>query len=310
VSSGQEKIVVKPIPVPFQKRDWFAARHVALKGEWSADPSHVPLGEPITWTLTITADGCLGSQIPDIALRLPPDLRQYPDKPQVSNKPKEDGLAGVKQIKIVLIPAKPGEVVVPEIGLKWWDLTADQPREAKLPASVMNIYDGAVAINDPAAPQQSGAPLGSQENPQQNLALPYWVWGLSALNVLGLAILGFFLCIKLKRDPLKLHKRYLKHACAAHDAKQAETALLAWAGILYPQCKPMNLMKLKPFVPEHFQNALDGLCEAIYGNRKNWSGDDLWKAFAACKHQKPHGPIKKIEKLRELYPSGDSFSSR
>ena len=75
MKSGEEKVVVKPVPSPFQKNNWFAANDVIIKGEWSADPSRMELGEPVTWTLTLMADGCLGSQIPEVPLRLPAELR-------------------------------------------------------------------------------------------------------------------------------------------------------------------------------------------------------------------------------------------
>lgn len=303
VSSDEEKVFVKPVPLPFHKHNWFAANDVTLLGEWSADPSNIPLGEPITWTLKLMANGCLGSQIPDVPLQLPSDLRQYPDKPQVENQAKADGFVGVKQIKVVLIPSKAGALTIPEINLKWWDLKTDQLKVATLPATTIQVNDGAVAMNTPSI-QQAAIPLQEQqEQTDRSQSLPYWVWCVMGLNVFWIAGLVFVLCKKRKPDPLKSLKSQFKSACIAHDAKQAEAALLAWAGILFPQEKPLNLLKIKPHVPEPFQKALDELYHALYGKKTEWRGEALWKAFIAFKPQNSSRASQKARILRELYPS-------
>lgn len=303
MKSGEEKVVVKPVPSPFQKHNWFAATDVIIKGEWSADPSQLTLGEPVTWTLTLMADGCLGSQIPDVPLRLPAELRSYPDKPEISNQHKADGLIGVKQLKVVLIPSKAGEVKIPEISVKWWDLKGDQIREAKLPETIIQVTDGLVAMNDSPIPEAVAPAPEIEEKPVDTRPLPEWVWAAVALNVLLIAAIAFLLRKKRKPDPLTQVRKDLKLACAAGDAKQAEAALLTWAGILNPEEKYWNLLKIKQAVPEPFQLALDQLYGALYSQKLGWDGELLWKAFVAFKKQKPSNADKKSEMLKELYPS-------
>ena len=303
VKSGEEKVVVKPVPSPFQKNNWFAANDVIIKGEWSADPSRMALGEPVTWTLTLMADGCLGSQIPEVPLRLPAELRSYPDKPEISNQPKPDGLIGVKQLKVVLIPSKTGEMKIPEISVKWWDLKGDQIRVAKLPETLIQVNDGLVAMNDSPMPEAVVPAPKIEEKSVDSRPLPEWVWGAVGLNVLLIAAIAFLLRKKRKPDPLNQIRKDLKQACAAGDAKQAETALLTWAGILKPEEKYWNLLKIKQAVPESFQQALDELYGALYSQKSGWKGEALWKAFAAFKKQKPSHADKKSEMLKELYPT-------
>lgn len=300
LTSDEEKVMVNPIPAPFTKKDWLPAHDVALSGEWSADPSKAAVGEPLTWTLTLTADGCLGTLLPDISPVLPGDLRHYADKPQVTNQQKENGFVGGKQLKMVLIPAKPGELIIPEVSVKWWDLKSNQARIAKIPSTVLQVGEGAVAMSNPPVPQATSTPaLEPQEIPT---SLPTWAWGLIGLNAFWITGLVFILFKQVKRDPIKLLKSHFKNACAASDAKQAELALIAWGSHLFPHEQPLNLLKLKKHVPAAFQVALDELYESLYGKKIKWSGENLWKAFLAFNPRKASHKPKKAVILRELYP--------
>lgn len=307
VISDEEKVTVKPIPPPFQKHNWLAANDVAIVGEWSTDPGKLTVGEPITWTLTLTANGAMGSQLPDVSLQIPTDLRQYPDKPQVSNQLQTNGFVGVKQAKVVLIPSKAGQLTIPAISLKWWDLKEDQVREAKLPETVIQVQEGAATMNTPAVLQAALSPTVDDHKPViQTRSLPSWVWFLVASNGVLMCILAFVLYRYFKPNTTKNTKHQFKQVCLNGDAKQAEAYLLAWAGNIYPQEKPFNLVKMKRYVPAPFQQALNELYEALYGKKNEWNGESLWKAFKAYKPPIATQTEKANNKiLRDLYPHSE-----
>jgi len=303
VSSGTEKVTVKPIPFPFQKHNWFAANDVALVGEWSADPNNVTLGEPITWTLTVTGEGCLGNQIPDIPLQLPPDVKQYPDKPEVSNQLKGEGYLGIKKTKIVFIPSKEGEMILPEVTFKWWDLKADKLREATLPPTSLRVHDRLVAMSPPSVIQEVPSPQETQQELSPSPQFPSWVWSLIGWNVLLMGALLLLVWKTWKRNEGRVIKRRFKRACLANDAVVAGSALLAWAERVYPQEKPLNLLSIKELIPDEFQEALNELYHALYGKQHKWTGGALWKGFIGFKRKKLLHAAHKKGFLRGLYPS-------
>lgn len=301
IFSEEAKIQVKGIPASFQKSNWFPANNVTLSSEWSADPKDVKLGEPITWTLKIVAEGALGGHIPDLSLHLPANLKQYPDKPVTENKVTEEGFIGTKQMKIVLIPSKSGEMTIPEINLKWWDLHADQQKEAKLPETILLVKEDAVAMEtEPPLPEIQ--PIVEPQEPIVSTPLPNWVWILVGSNALFLACLIFLLKNKKSPDPLKKVKQELKMACSGNDPKLAESALLTWAKWTHPKEKFMNILKIKPLVSEPFQQELETLYAAIYQN-KEWNGEGLWQAFIEQKSGKKKRRLRKKALLQELYPN-------
>jgi hypothetical protein len=315
-SSDQIKVDVKPIPAPFHSNNWFAAQDVILKEEWSADPNAITLGEPITWTLTLIAEGCLGNHIPNISLTLPSDLKHYFDKPQVENQSTPNGNRGTKQIKVAVIATKPGEIILPAINIDWWDLKTNQVRQAQLPERIIQVQGGPIAMNtlqidqlSLPTPIQEGNPQKSEENTKSYQDLPLWAWSLIGLNAVWLVLLVAFLAKKRvsspskESDSLRQIKQKLKTACQANDSKQAETFLLAWAKQFFPQQKPLNIAGIKQYVSEEFQQAIEELYQALYGQKSDWQGDSLWKAVVNFRPQISSKMKNQPELLRELYPS-------
>jgi len=322
LKSDPETIDVKPIPAQFTQKNWFPANEVTISEDWSEDLSSIVVGEPITRTITVKADGCLASQIPAVSMNLSTEIKQYPDKPQLYNQDSSQGYLGIRQVKVALIPTKPGSITLPEVRLKWWDVNNNDLREATLPERLIHVATGPVELADntateiPLTPQQlpvidDAGPLNSTEkSPLQTL--PLWAWLLIGLNVFWLICLLIVLRKKAstkrdntefsaKRHSLSRIKKNLKKACHANDAKQAEKQLLAWAEYMFPQVKPLNLPNIKDHLSEALQEAFDDLNEALYSPNATWHGKGLWKAFVAYKPPKVIAPNQNFSKLRQLY---------
>lgn len=315
ISSNACTVEIAPIPSPFQQSNWLPARNLTLTEEWSGDPASMTVGEPITWTLTIAADDCFGDQIPTPSLNLPVQLKHYQDKPEVNTEETAKGIKGTKQIKIALIGTSSGDVILPEVTLKWWDLGSNRAREATLPEKTLRI-DGApvamltIPIPEPKAEAQE-LPSSMTSSSQQ---LPLWVWLVVAMNgclILGVAYLLYQkLGNKAKKleNPLSTRKGDytgdLQKACHAHDTKGAERSLLLWAKEHFQELKINNLASIQPLVPDDLREAIEGLQRALYSSGTTWKGETLWKSFKAfkpLKTPKTRGGSE-MKLLRELYP--------
>lgn len=305
------KIEVKPTPLPFTKQNWFAAHAVTWSEEWSADPNNMTLGEPLTWTLTIKADGCMGNQIPTPSLEFPNAFKQYVDKVETSNQITEEGFSGTKQIKVALIATKSGEFSIPKISIDWWDLKSDLVRHMEIPERTIHVASGQIAIQ---TEQPLSTPNPLNEPVQNATEIPYsptfWGWMILAMSVPLLIFIGWLFLFKkspatkIKSDSLNQVRAQIKKACQANDAKKVEVALLAWGVLVYPHLKPVNMTKIKQKLPQDLQEAIDQLYQALYSQQSDWSGDKLWKAWCAFNPHKDlrHQSKKESEKLKELYP--------
>ncbi len=301
VTSNIEKVTVAAIPAPFQKNDWFAAKDLNLIEEWSANPEKINVGEPITWTLTLTAEGCLGSQIPDITYNLPSGVKQYIDKPEVSNSSAAKGFIGLRKIKTALIATKPGELILPELTVKWWDLNTNQLRYTHLPSRTIQVQEGAVAMETPSLVQvPKQIEIDTEKEPEANTAkneistvLPGWAWGLIGLNSIWMILLFKKIYEKFSRKFCKDEKdtfskrqvkSLLKQACQENNAKQAEIYLLSWTKHLFPENNVTNLAQIIHYFPSPMDGAINELNRALYGQMDaSWEGKSLWNALTRCK---------------------------
>ncbi len=302
LSSQPAIIDVKPIPPPFTRQNWLAAEDVKLVDEWSGDIAQITVGEPITRTVTIMADGCLSSQIPSFDLNLPGDVKQYPDKPQTFNQNLGNGFTGIKQTKTALIASKPGTLTLPEISVKWWDVNANLARESTLPEMTLHIVD---------APPTEATTTEVIEQVPSTLPqpVPLWAWVLIGLN--GVWIIGLPLVLIQKRKPsqkkptknptLSKIKQSLKNACLANNAKETHKHLLEWAKITFPHLKPLNLSTLKTCVSEELQEEISDLNEALYSPNALWTGQDFWQAFSTFKPSDAKEGKQSSSALKNLY---------
>lgn len=160
VSSKPQTIQVKARPGNAQT-PWLPAEKLSLKQHWS-DDTDIKVGEPITWTVSLSATGLSESQLPLIEIPAVTGLQIYPDSPQKQNKTSNTGLIGEQQIKFAVIPSQHGKVTIPEIKIPWWDVATDEQKYATLPARTLSVKPAAASQQlTPAVTQ----PLALPENP-------------------------------------------------------------------------------------------------------------------------------------------------
>lgn len=309
--SDKQTIAVSAIPTPFQKHNWLPANEVTLTEEWSSDPDNMKVGEPITWTLKIAAAGCLGNQIPDVAIEFPNSLKHYLDKPEISNQITENGIIGTRQIKVALIAAQPGKVELPKIDIRWWDLKTGTVRHTELPERTLNIKDSNIAMNpspEPAinsADVQAAFPPLSEVIPQKEHFSIQSILAISGTIAIFLVALLWILyrkySAKSNKKILRKIKKDLKKACKEGNAKQAEAALLTLFKQISPSSKHFNLLILKNSLNGELQTAVLELYQALYSQNSTWSGETLWKAFKAHRPDKKHNAKKNETLLPKLY---------
>jgi hypothetical protein len=165
---------------------WFPANGVRIEAEWRGEGSSIRVGEPITRTISIIADGQRPEVIPALALRDDENFRIYPDQPELIRQTRSDNLVGIRRQSMAMIPHREGELMLPELRVPWWDAANQTWREARLPAERIQVL--------PAAPNSSLAPpeipaiaMRSLDEPAEG-GSPLNPWMISTL-VLALACL-------------------------------------------------------------------------------------------------------------------------
>ncbi|AAO57233.1 BatD family protein [Pseudomonas syringae group genomosp. 3] len=301
VKSAEVPLTVKPKPANYPADiAWLPARSISLEENWSPEPGTTQVGDSLTRTITLKAEGLAGAQLPPLAPTEVPSLRRYPDQPQLRNLPSERGLIGTREEREALVPGRAGAIELPAVEVTWWNTREDYLEHTSLPARTLQISNNpGLAVDTPVSNEQGGMTV---------IGPPVWPWQLSTLLFVCTTLLGLALWWRARGQPAIARTVQagpsprtvlddLKRACLANDPQGTRQALDAWA-----RQQPETLAEMAArFVP--LSDALDGLNGALYSETgKLWLGEDLWRAvrkLPAAEHiQDPAGDAG----LPPLYP--------
>ncbi|NVZ83074.1 protein BatD [Pseudomonas yamanorum] len=295
VSSPELSLTVKAKPAAYPAdAPWLPARSLTLTESWNPEPDHVQVGDSLTRSLTLKAEGLAGAQLPPLALSDIPGLRRYPDQPVLSNQNNDRGLIGSREDREALVPNRVGALELPAVEVVWWNTHEDHLERTSLPARTLQVATNpSLVVDTPASPTVITAP--------DNDSL--WIWQLTSLILACTTLLGFGLWWRARWQPAILRAAQtgpsprtllddLKRASQANDPQATRQALDAWA-----RQQPETLADMAArFVP--LSDALDGLNGALYSETgQYWQGEELWRAVKAI-------PMAE----REQDPAGDSTS--
>ncbi|BBP04413.1 hypothetical protein TPL01_21080 [Sulfuriferula plumbiphila] len=313
---------VKPVPPGFDSSQWLPASKLQLAEQWSENPPKFTVGEPITRTLTITANGLTASQLPALDSSKIDGLKLYPDQPTLKDNQDGNGIIGTREQKIAFIPTRPGNVTLPAIEIKWWNVNTDKREVARLPARSITILPGSqnqISTPPPTIPTTevpAPAILATHASQAAGAAIAtvspgWWPW-LSLLLGTGwlLTVLAWWWQARKKssqtgvntahEESLSQLEKQFKKACLANDASQAKTQLLAWAKQRWRQPSPASLTALARLCEPALGDALVQLDRALYAKTQaHWQGEPLWQLF---RHHKPKDVRIKTEKDSSLEP--------
>ncbi|WP_454255728.1 BatD family protein [Pseudomonas sp. Marseille-Q8238] len=278
VKSPEVPLTVKAKPADYPAdAPWLPARSLSLAESWSPEPDQARVGDSLTRSILMRAEGLSSAQLPPLPTSQAIGLRRYPDQPKLANESSERGLIGSREEREALVPSRSGTIDLPELKVVWWNTREDRLEHTSLPARTLQVANNpALDVETPVAP---AVPVASGDS-----AL-LWPWQL-ACALLGITtLLGFGLWWRARRQPAILPTVQtgpsprtllddLKRACQANDTQATRQALDAWA-----RQQPETLAEMAArFAP--LSETLDGLNGALYSESgQNWQGEELWKAI-------------------------------
>lgn len=278
VKSAEITLTVKAKPADYPANaPWLPARTLTLKDSWNPQPEHSKIGDSLTRSLTLSAEGLSSAQLPPLPTTPIAGVRSYPDQPQLANQVGEQGLTGSREEREALVPNRSGSIDIPGIDVVWWNTQSDRLEHTSLPARQLQVADNPML----------DVPLGSEPQPSAApLDMPLlWPWQLACALLSLTTALGFWLWWHARRQPAIAPTAQtgpsprtllddLKRACSSNSPQNTRQALDAWA-----RQQPETLADMAArFAP--LSAALDGLNGALYSETGQlWQGEELWRAI-------------------------------
>ena len=314
------EVVVKPRPAA-AATPWLPAGGVTLSETWPEDPPRLVAGEPVTWTLRIGATGLAGEQLPPIELPALEGVRVYPDQPSIVTRTSARAVRGERIQRVAMVPGAAGTLVIPELRVEWWDVEADAPRTALIPARTISVAPAPAsaavsrpALADPAAAVEAGTEMQAGQR--------LWQVVSAALAFAWLVTLGAFVRVLGRRRSTELRsaasaeasardaaaaRRRVLDACRAEDTRAAREALLQWAALVWPEAPPRDLIALAALIrDERFAEAVMALDRALWSARETaWTGGRSLAALLPRELRPAAPPRRRTEasRLPSLHPA-------
>ena len=243
--SQDVRLEVRPKPPAWTDGAWLPAASMLLKDE-SELPAEVRVGDPVTRTIRLQAQGLGYEQLPEFDLAEPEGADVYPDKADMRTRDDGEWLYGERVRKFAFVPDRPGTLTVPGISVRWWDTTHDRMQTSELPPHELKVLP---ALGSPAAAPPAGleeaAPRGNGQLPFATETAPTPEWRKLALIGFGLWLLTLaawwaYVHRQRRMQPARAQKAeppagaaaqraaFLR-ACSLGDLAGCERALVAWA---------------------------------------------------------------------------------
>jgi len=234
-------------------RPWLPVASLLLQDQ-SDLPEEVHVGDAVTRTVRLQAQGAGFEQLPELALQAPDGADVYPDKSDTRTRDDGDWLYGERVRKFAIVPNKPGTLTVPGLSIDWWNTQTDRLETAQLPSRTIRVLAAtgastpasAAPANAPASsPQPSAPPPVVDANPYAPLLVDSQArfWRLAALVALiGWLATALAWWLHARRTPKQptagddgsaakasTHRAAFLRACSLGEFAAAERALVAWA---------------------------------------------------------------------------------
>jgi len=274
VRARSQEIVVDVTPQPKVAlgRWWLPAKNIKLSDEWAPSPPQFRVGEPVTRTLVLEAEGLTAQQLPDVGQADIAGVKLYPDQPTKETTARPNGVIGKKTVKIALIATRPGKLQLPPVEVTWWDTQRHMLQVATLAARAVDVLPASdtAGTNAPVAPipplplasvpaRVAADPAVSFDEGGGNAQPPnYWPY-LTAVAVAAWLFSTLLWWRSRQRfapaapestEPVaqtidvKNARAAVHTACAIRDPKQLRDALLQWAACNWLDTPPRNIIDL------------------------------------------------------------------
>ncbi len=146
---------------------WLPAASLIVTEEWD-DKQTLKTGEPITRRFTISAEGILASQLPDLDIQGNEieGFKVYADNPIMGNDVEDGKITSWRQENYTLIPQRSGTLTFPEISIAWWNVNTDKVAETTIPDRTLEILPG-TERDTPPDEQQNFQSSEQMDNPPE-----------------------------------------------------------------------------------------------------------------------------------------------
>ena len=321
MKTKEQTVNVQPVPADFSGSHWLPLSDLKLDSSWSVKKGF-KVGEAVTRTISLTAKGMTESMLPQINFASADGLKQYPEKPEVTESVDKGMLVTSAQINNVYIPTKAGELTVPEIALKWFDVNTNTIKTAVIPEETIFVLPNSEMKTEeqakPVVTDQKKDDVSNENNkPQKEIqndvltntkddafatALKPVLYKIYIGIALGIILFILLLSMLFARKKKNVYRNAVIKAIRRHDYKKAKDALLVWAKDKYYPANINNFNDIAQTTqnPE-FTEILSEFNKFLYSDSTDFFDNAKFIEILKKVDKMKKKSVKNIETLPNLY---------
>ncbi len=299
------EIDVKPLAEGYGNNWWLPSGAVGLAARWSETNPVYKVGETVTREVLLTAEGVADTQLPELALISSPDIKQYPEKPEVDSIIDNGKVTSRSLTRIVYIPQKSGQQVIPEIRVPWFNVETQTIETAVVPAETVTVQSADITgdYSEQTEPQTAAAPSEIQSPSTVNRGY-HWLWIVLAF-LAGIGI-SFALFRRKEKSAQGEHnvndwQKAVIVALKENDIKALRDSLIQGGREIFSESKINNLTDLDDLLQnKEFSEQIQNLNNRLYNNA-NVKVDGKLMLSILKKYKQPRVKKKIADPLPDLY---------
>ena len=132
---------------------WLPAQSLTLDVEGAEADKTARVGEPLTLTVRLKAQGLAFEQLPELKLPKVEGAELYPDKETTQNRDDGNWIYGQRERKFAIVPSRAGQLALPAVSIAWWDTAHNRAEVSTVPAQTIEVLPAlAGSTPEPARP--------------------------------------------------------------------------------------------------------------------------------------------------------------
>ncbi len=133
-------IEVKQRPASVQADSmWLPVTNLRLEETWDPPLAEMQIGDTVTRTVTMVADGLDGAVLPPFTASTIAGANVYPDPPAIERTFVDGSIVGTRSESMSIVPTASGELVIPQISVPWWNVETDEAEVSIVPATRIQV---------------------------------------------------------------------------------------------------------------------------------------------------------------------------
>jgi hypothetical protein len=318
--TDEKNVEVKAVPHYADASNWMPAKNLQVKEHWNLDLDNLKVGEPVSRSITITAEGLTAAQINPLSDYKINNLTFYQDQAQSEDQKNEQGVTGTRIETTAIVPTQAGKFDLPAVEIHWWNTNTQAMETTKLPAVTLNVSGSSLLANSQTPnsyageiPTEGSGLTGT--NPSVIEKTPLWLYATNLISLLLALLFAWHswrakqtlnsllqaeqqkATIYAQKESAAWHR--FRKGLAEHNPAQLRNHIILWAQAYWNKPELSNLSAIAAHLPARLNELLQELDKAIYSaSKQDFNSDELFQLLSNFRREKN----KRQDDIAELQP--------